>query len=153
MTKYGECAKHLNNSMIDCTECAMENNKTDLSKLNFEFKVFCECQKASCKHCKGNIEPFNFDIEAKSFDYIEPDFDEMWKNIRDRLDNPLVYFIEHKETKEWIHRTEKRTTKEPLCAMKFEGKDGKAMANLFLFLNQDVGTLKDFVVTEHLFED
>jgi len=120
--KYGECAKHPNNSMIDCIECAMENDKP-----MFEFKTH--------KH------------------YPEPDFDKMWQNIRDRLDNPLVYFIEHKETKEWIHRSEKRTTKEPLCAMKFEGKDGRAMANLFLFLNQDAGTLKDFIVTEHLFED
>ena len=120
--KYGECAKHPNNSMIDCAECAMEGS-----------------------------EPFDFDKPHKH--YPEPDFDKMWLNICDKLDNPLVYFIEHKETKEWIHRSNKRTTKEPLCAMKFEGKDGKAMANLFLFLNQDAGTLKDFIIIEHLFED
>jgi len=120
MSKYGECAKHPNNNMTDCIECAMENDKP-----MFEFKTH--------KH------------------YPEPDFDKMWKNITDKLDFPLVYFIEHKETNEWLHKREKRLTKEPLFAMEFIGKNAKAEANLYLFLNQEMGYLKDFVVTEHEF--
>lgn len=107
--------------------------------------------KINCKECIIERE-IRFAFKTHKH-YPEPDFDKMWENIKDSLDNKLIYFIEHKETKEWIHRSDKRTTKEPLCAMKFEGKDGKAMANLFLFLNQDAGILKDFIVTEHLFED
>lgn len=120
--KYGECPKHSGESMIDCTQCAIEN---------------------------GHI--FKFDKTHKH--YPQPDFDKMWKNITDKLDFPLVYFIEHKETKQWLHKRENRLTNEPLFAMEFIGKDAKAMACLFLHLNQKAGKLKDFMVTEHLFTD
>ncbi len=108
-TKYGACAKHPNSSMIDCTECAMKNGKS--------IKL-----KSDILKIKGNPK--------------KPDFDKMWKNIKDRLDNPLVYLIEHKDTKEWLHKREQKTTKERLLAMDFTGKDGKLTAHLFLHLNQ-----------------
>lgn len=84
----------------------------------------------------------------------EPDFNKMWENILDQINFPFVYFIEEKQTNYWLAQgPEKRSylTKDPNRAVAFKGKDGQALAKIFLALNQEMGTLKEFIVTEHLF--
>lgn len=75
----------------------------------------------------------------------------MEMSIASRNNEP-VYFIE-REDGEWLHYNEKEFTRTPTDALFYNGKDGKAMAKLYLHLNQEQGVLKGCVVTEHLFVD
>lgn len=84
----------------------------------------------------------------------EPDFDKMWEQILERINFPFVYLIEEEQTNYWLAEVpgnKAYLTKDPNRATQFKGKDGKALANLYLALNQSSGTLKNFIVTEHLF--
>jgi hypothetical protein len=82
----------------------------------------------------------------------EPDFDKLWEKIQERISYPTFYMIEKKGTEEWLAKSG-YVTKSPYLAMKIEGKDAKAMANLFLALNQSKGFLLNFHVTEHMFTE
>ena len=84
----------------------------------------------------------------------EIDWNEMFKNIMERVEYPCVYFIEEVGTGCWLSDTADKAsslTKDPHEAMSFKGKQAKETAMLFLFLNQELGKMRNFIVTEHLF--
>ena len=82
----------------------------------------------------------------------QEDLDALNLELENKKKN-LVYFIENKNSNLWLDKSENGTTNIPADALTFEGKDAKAMANLYLYLLHQKGALSDFIVTEHLFID
>lgn len=82
----------------------------------------------------------------------EPDWDKMLEEIHRKMESPYFYLIEKNNSAGlYLNKKENGLTRSIWRALRFYGKDGKGMANLYLYMNQELGNLKDFIVTEHEF--
>ncbi len=106
---------------------------------SFELHVKCECQRRGCQHC----DPHN--------KIPLPDFDKLWKEIQVKMESPYFYCLEIKNSAGTYLAKDGSLTRSIYRAERFFGTDGKALANLYLYLCQETGTLKDFIVSEHEF--
>ena len=130
---------------------------------NFKMHVKCECQQRGCKHCDplNKISIHDFYAPANNipvFDFSnpppfnpEPGFDKMFKDLEQRMESPYFYCIELENSAGTYLSKAGNLTRSVYAAERFFGKDGQVLAKLYLKLNQDAGTLKDFIVTEHKF--
>lgn len=139
---------------------------------NFKMHVKCECQQRGCKYCdpKNEIPVHNFEevynghclrcgetfvtCAQQGCDKLmipDPDWDEMKRDFDLRMESKYFYCLELKNSAGTYLAKTKGITRSIYKAERFFGKDGKFLADLYLYLNQSSGTLKNFIVTEHEF--